>query len=100
MSYGADEAYARKHVGTLIISPTRELAMQIAVEASKLTSHHKHGVHLFVGGESLERQMRGFEKGRKDIVVATPGRLKDIFQSRPEVRATFDKINTVIDRGH
>lgn len=95
VSHGAEEAYARKHVGTLVISPTRELAIQIAVEASKLTKHHGHQVHLFVGGENKFRQMRGFDMGRKDIIVATPGRLQDMIQSEPSVKRALENINTV-----
>ncbi|KAJ3525234.1 hypothetical protein NMY22_g10659 [Coprinellus aureogranulatus] len=58
--------YAQDNIGTLIISPTRELASQIAVEAQKLTSH-----------------IPGFQTHlRKDIVVATPGRLRDLIQDR------------------
>ncbi|KAF5341070.1 hypothetical protein D9611_005972 [Ephemerocybe angulata] len=66
------------NVGTLVISPTHELASQIAVEAQKLTSHHAgFDVSLFVGGVDKRGQLNGFNRGRKDILVATPGRLKD-----------------------
>ncbi|KAG8909859.1 hypothetical protein FRC00_009312 [Tulasnella sp. 408] len=96
LSSNAEEAYARKNVGTLIISPTRELAIQIAAEALKLTKHHQHGVHLFVGGESKDRQIRGFERGRKDIVVATPGRLLDVMDSVPGIIESLENINTLV----
>lgn len=95
LARNAEEAYARANVGTLVISPTRELAIQIANEALKLTKHHRHGVHLFVGGESKGRQIGGFERGRKDIVVATPGRLRDVMDSVPGVLESLGNINTV-----
>jgi ATP-dependent RNA helicase MSS116, mitochondrial len=55
----AQRAFAKKNVGTLIISPTRELASQIAVEATRLATHHDEmEVRLFVGGVSKGGQMR------------------------------------------
>jgi ATP-dependent RNA helicase MSS116 len=82
----AVRAFTRTDAGTLIISPTRELATQIANEALKLTHHHDgFEVRLFVGGNSKREQMRGWMRGRRDIVVATPGRLRDLLQSEPSI---------------
>ncbi|CAK5275869.1 unnamed protein product [Mycena citricolor] len=89
--------FARRTVGTLVISPTRELATQIASEALKLTTHHDgFGVQLFVGGNSKRMQMRDWMKGRKDIVVATPGRLRDLLESEPDVRNAIAETNILI----
>ncbi|GFZ47673.1 hypothetical protein JCM24511_05420 [Saitozyma sp. JCM 24511] len=69
----------RSTVGALIISPTRELATQIANEATKLCTWHKEfQVQLLVGGGSRMGQLKDWKRGRKDVVVATPGRLKDL----------------------
>jgi hypothetical protein len=77
--------YSRSAVGTLVISPTRELATQIAVEAEKLVTHHKeYTVQLLVGGESRRAQIRNWKKGRLDVVVATPGRLRDLLEDTTE----------------
>ncbi|QRV81855.1 DEAD/DEAH box helicase [Ceratobasidium sp. AG-Ba] len=104
----AARAFTRTDVGTLIISPTRELATQIANEALKLTHHHgDFEVRLFVGGNSKREQMRGWMKGRRDIVVATPGRLRDLLQSEPGVAEGFkntqmlilDEADTLLDMG-
>ncbi|KAG1741444.1 P-loop containing nucleoside triphosphate hydrolase protein [Suillus paluster] len=93
----AKRQFAREHVGTLIISPTRELATQIANTAIQLTHHHKDfEVRLFFGGASKRMQMRDFMKGRRDIVVATPGRLRDLLQSEPEVAKSIGKCKMVI----
>lgn len=79
--------FARDTVGTLIISPTRELATQIANEALRLSHHHKgFEVRLFTGGMSKGRQMRDWMTGRRDIVVATPGRLRDLLTTESEVK--------------
>ena len=82
----AKRAYARKTVGTVVISPTRELATQIAQEAINLTHWHKgFEVKLFTGGSSRGYQLRDFQRGRNDIVVATPGRIRDVLENEPEV---------------
>ena len=92
----ARQAYAHKNLGTLIISPTRELATQIAVEAQKLTSHvDGFTVNLFVGGASKGPQMRNWTRGRRDILVATPGRLRDFLISEPEVASGVAKTQVV-----
>lgn len=86
LSDRAEKKFARETIGALIISPTRELASQIANEALRLSSHHSgFEVRLFVGGENRGRQMRDWMKGRRDIVVATPGRLRDVMSSEPDV---------------
>lgn len=86
----AKRILARTEAGALIISPTRELATQIANEALKLTSFHRgFEVRLFVGGASKRMQMRDWMNGRRDIVVATPGRMRDLLENEPEVAKGF-----------
>ncbi|KAF9003291.1 P-loop containing nucleoside triphosphate hydrolase protein [Cyathus striatus] len=98
--------FGKDTVGAVIISPTRELAMQIAKEASTLAQHHRMGVKLFVGGESKGRQMREWNFGSKDIVVATPGRLMDVLENErgmDPIRRTqmfiLDEADTLLDMG-
>jgi ATP-dependent RNA helicase MSS116 len=87
---------ARHNVGALIISPTRELATQIANEALKVCTWHKDmEVRLFVGGMSRGLQLRDWRRGRKDIVVATPGRLRDLL-SEPDVADAMRKADMLI----
>ncbi|KZP03070.1 DEAD-domain-containing protein, partial [Athelia psychrophila] len=108
LKHRAERIYAREAVGTLIISPTRELATQIANEALRLTHHHAgFEVRLFVGGSSKRMQMRDWMKGRRDIVVATPGRLRDLLTSEPEIVRglsktgvfVLDEADTLLDMG-
>jgi ATP-dependent RNA helicase MSS116 len=90
--------YARENAGILIISPTRELATQIAKEASNLAYHQKDFyAQLFIGGSSKHRQMREWMTKRRDIVVATPGRLLDVLMSEPEVKNAFNKTSLVLN---
>ena len=87
---------ARSNVGALIISPTRELATQIANEALKVCTWHKEmQVRLFVGGMSRGLQLRDWRRGRKDIVVATPGRLRDLL-SEPDVADAMRRADMLI----
>lgn len=69
----------RKTIKTLIMSPTRELAMQICnalkVYGRSLSTPVKTA--LIVGGANINVQLRSLIHG-VDVVVATPGRLLDI----------------------
>ena len=90
--------YAMDNVGALIISPTRELATQIVQEAQKLTMHHRGmQTSVMVGGLDKHRQLNDFMRSRKDILVATPGRLRDMLDN-PKVAATLK--NTKMVRFH
>ncbi|PPR04775.1 hypothetical protein CVT24_007091, partial [Panaeolus cyanescens] len=103
----AANRYARENVGTLIISPTRELATQIALEASNLTAHQQGlRVQVLLGGASKGKQIADW-KMRKDIVVATPGRMLDLLESVPSfaeaLKSTkvliLDEADTLLDMG-
>lgn len=98
---------AKSSVGALIISPTRELATQIANEAIKVCQWNKElNVRLFVGGMPRYQQLKDFQRNRKDILVATPGRMKDLL-SEPEVRDAvadaqmliLDEADTLLEMG-
>ena len=82
----------------LIVSPTRELAQQIADEARKLASSHRFNVHCLVGGESKGQQIRQLNNKRVDIVVGTPGRLNDMIESVREFREQLEGVKTVSHR--
>lgn len=66
-----------EHVQALILTPTRELALQITTEAKKLLAK-LDDIHVLAvyGGQDVDRQMKKL-KGKKQIVIATPGRLLD-----------------------
>ncbi len=77
----------------LILSPTRELCMQIAADLADY-SKYIDGLHIIpmYGGTSIENQIRNFRRGAH-IIVATPGRLIDLME-RGVVK--LDTIRTVI----
>nr|WP_269475216.1 DEAD/DEAH box helicase [Bacillus sp. KH172YL63] len=65
------------HIQTLIITPTRELAIQVAGEIRKLTTKQKgFSVLSIYGGKSHEEEIKELEK-QVNVVVGTPGRLLD-----------------------
>ncbi len=63
----------------MIITPTRELALQIADDLSPLAGTVGLDLTLITGGMPYPPQIRAFERG-VDIVVATPGRLIDLLE--------------------
>jgi len=64
------------HPTTVIISPTRELAMQIYDQLAKFADAVKAGVTCIYGGVRKDEQREALKTAA--IVVATPGRLKDL----------------------
>ncbi|MGL5123678.1 MAG: DEAD/DEAH box helicase [Fusobacteriaceae bacterium] len=63
-------------IKTLILTPTRELAVQINDEIKKLNIENTYKVALVYGGKEISSQITKFEK-EVDIVIATSGRLLD-----------------------
>ncbi|GAA5815496.1 hypothetical protein MFLAVUS_009008 [Mucor flavus] len=80
----------------MVISPTRELANQIADEAQKLVSYYPFKVHCLVGGDSKRRQIMNMERRRCDIVVATPGRLHDMLSTVPRFKKMCENLKVLI----
>jgi superfamily II DNA/RNA helicase len=64
---------------SLILEPTRELAMQVAENFEKYGKYHKLSMALLIGGVQMGDQVKALEKG-VDVLIATPGRLMDLFQ--------------------
>eukprot|EP00871_Galdieria_phlegrea_P001877 jgi/Galph1/2690/GphlegSOOS_G1357.1 len=60
-------------LGALIISPTRELAIQIFEVLRKVGKNHSFSAGLVIGGKSFEEEKERI--GRMNILIATPGRL-------------------------
>ncbi len=87
----------------LILSPTRELALQIDEHLHLLGTHTPVGVATIFGGVAYESQERAFREG-VDILVATPGRLLDHLR-RPYARLdgvevlVLDEADRMLDMG-
>ncbi|MFQ6024778.1 MAG: DEAD/DEAH box helicase, partial [Acidiferrobacterales bacterium] len=64
---------------SLILTPTRELAAQIAENFKTYGKYHKLTMALLIGGVSFARQEQKLDRG-VDVLIATPGRLIDHFE--------------------
>ncbi|MGJ9381480.1 RNA helicase [Salipaludibacillus neizhouensis] len=65
-----------KHVQSLILTPTRELAIQVAGELQKLSKFMHVQTLPVYGGQSIGHQIKSLNRG-VEIVVGTPGRILD-----------------------
>lgn len=68
-------------IQTLILAPTRELAIQVSEELLKLCKYEKYKILPIYGGQSFDRQLAALKRG-VDIVVGTPGRILDHINRR------------------
>jgi superfamily II DNA/RNA helicase len=64
---------------SLILEPTRELALQVAENFVDYGRYLKLNHALLIGGESMSDQKEALAKG-VDVLIATPGRLLDLFE--------------------
>lgn len=69
------------YVKTLILTPTRELAIQIAKDIEELNVFCKYKILAVYGNSSIEKQIDTLKRN-VDIVVGTPGRVMDLIKRR------------------
>ncbi|KAH8927070.1 DEAD-domain-containing protein [Atractiella rhizophila] len=85
------EKWAREDgVGAVVLSPTRELAMQIFDVLRQIGRFHNFSAGLLIGGKSLEEEQARL--GKMNILVCTPGRLLQHLDQT----AGFDVANLMI----
>jgi len=88
---------------SLILEPTRELAMQVSENFEKYGRYHKLNMALLIGGTNMADQIKKLEKG-VDVLIATPGRLMDLF-GRGKILLTgcnllvIDEADRMLDMG-
>src|SRR5512133_1179080 len=88
---------------SLILEPTRELAMQVSENFEKYGKYHPLSMALLMGGVQMGDQVKTLEKG-VDVLIATPGRLMDLF-SRGEIMLNdcsllvIDEADRMLDMG-
>lgn len=93
LDYPIEETRDKRLARGLIIAPTRELALQIADDAIKLTTNSDINVVSLVGGLSYEKQKQTLDTERVDIVVATPGRLMDFARNK---KVMLNKVEALV----
>lgn len=93
-----------KRTQTLILCPTRELCIQISKDLQAFSKHMQGiGVVPVYGGASMDTQIRALKKAAQ-IVVATPGRAKDLIRRKKlllgnVVRVVLDEADEMLNMG-
>ena len=87
----------------IVLVPTRELANQVSGELSKLSKYTGHVCVPIYGGASIEGQLKKLKAGC-DIVVGTPGRVRDMINRKAlnlsEIQAmVLDEADRMLDMG-
>lgn len=75
------EMQPSNYVQAIILTPTRELAVQVEEELLRIAAFTKIRMVTVYGGVDIERQMRIIKRG-VDVVVGTPGRVIDLLKRK------------------
>jgi len=92
-----------KHVQALVLTPTRELAIQVAGEFRKIAKYKRVSTLPIYGGQSIGHQIRALQQGVQ-VVIGTPGRILDHIRrntldlSRVSM-AVLDEADEMLDMG-
>ncbi|MBE9063503.1 DEAD/DEAH box helicase [cf. Phormidesmis sp. LEGE 11477] len=70
---------ANRYVQALVLTPTRELAMQVSQAMEEFNTDKRLYVTSVYGGQSIDRQLQRLKRGSQ-IVVGTPGRVIDLIE--------------------
>lgn len=97
--------HARRHEGplALVVTPTRELAMQIADTCQVVARHTGHHIVSLIGGVSYNPQIEALSRGC-DLIISTPGRLIDLMDQEAADLAqvetlVLDEADRMLDMG-
>lgn len=87
----------------LVLVPTRELAFQVEDVLRQVARRWRPSIHAFVGGESIEPQLKLLEKGVA-VMIGTPGRVHDLMRREAIVlkhcdRLVLDEVDEMLLRG-
>ena len=89
-------------VKAVILSPTRELSIQIYEDISAYAKHMKVECAVLVGGKDIATQQRAMKKG-VDIIIATPGRFLEHIENGLKVNSievlVLDEADRMLDMG-
>jgi len=96
------EGTEQRALRAVILSPTRELSIQIFEDLAKYAKHMKVECAVLVGGKDIYSQQRAMKKG-VDIVIATPGRFLEHVENGLEIRNieyfVLDEADRMLDMG-
>ncbi|KAH8677687.1 ATP-dependent RNA helicase-like protein has1 [Xylariales sp. PMI_506] len=93
----------RNGTGVIVVSPTRELALQIFGVARELMKNHSQTYGIVMGGANRRAEAEKLSKG-VNLLIATPGRLLDHLQNTPFVfknlrSLIIDEADRILDIG-
>lgn len=88
----ADDPYG---VLALVVTPTRELAFQLAEQFRALGSSLHVRCTVVVGGMDMITQSKALIQ-RPHIVITTPGRIKVLLEDNPDISSVFSRTKVII----
>ena len=91
-------------VKALVLTPTRELAIQVAEEIARIGKQKGVKAFAFYGGVPLHKQISILKRDGAKIVVGTPGRIKDLIEREALVLdnisfLVLDEVDRMLDMG-
>ncbi|MCG8483094.1 MAG: DEAD/DEAH box helicase [Clostridia bacterium] len=92
-----------RKINSIILTPTRELAIQVNDELNRIGKYVKASILPIYGGQPIERQIKALKRG-VDIVVGTPGRVLDLIRRKyinlSDIRfLVLDEADEMLDMG-
>ncbi|CAG9814893.1 unnamed protein product [Phaedon cochleariae] len=82
----AEEKWTKHQTAAVVISPTRELALQTNSVLDSLLKHVSNITQiLFVGGNSVDDDVKNFKNNGGNIIICTPGRFEDLLTRRQDL---------------
>lgn len=90
------EGTQSRRVRALVIVPTRELALQVRDNIRSYAEYLPFKCECVFGGVDIKKQMKMLQKQPPDILVSTPGRLRDILTQPEAPQGVFDGCETVV----
>ncbi|MES1911709.1 MAG: hypothetical protein MHM6MM_004102 [Cercozoa sp. M6MM] len=95
--FGTEKSRSSRGTQVLVISPTRELAKQIATQSTELLKfRNEHATQVFMGGTNKSRDIRGFRGQAPSVLVATPGRLLDHLRTSDLIYDALQHVETLV----
>ncbi|KAJ7682453.1 P-loop containing nucleoside triphosphate hydrolase protein [Mycena polygramma] len=87
---------ANRKISMLVLSPTRELALQIEEEAQTLIQTHPFKVAHAIGGTNMTATGRRITENPPRLLIATPGRLVDHLENTPNFPSLFSDLKVIV----
>jgi len=95
---------ASSNIQALILSPTRELSLQIAFVIHSIGEFQGINIHACVGGTVVREDIKKLKQGGIQVIVGTPGRVHDmmkkgIFKTDYLRLFVLDEADEMLDKG-